>query len=230
MEKQKNKKLKMAIVILAILLAVSAVSLAGTLIIRYFSYHEPASVEVPGNIITPESEIGTDTGKADTTDSFQTPSTDNPSDETTSAASSEEKNNSNTPDRTDTPNTSENVSNAETSAPGSENSTKASAISLHSKQPEENTPFQVTNMFPGDNETKYYRIKVNYKGDIIVRHHADIRPGYEKLAEVLKVRIRLLSEDKLLYDGLMRDMPESLNHPLYTTEKTQSELYYEITA
>ncbi len=108
--------------------------------------------------------------------------------------------------------------------------TKASAISLHTKQPEENKSFQVTNMFPGDRETQYYRIKVSYKGDIIVRYHADICSGYEKLAEALRVKVCLLGSDELLYDGLMRDMPKSLNHALYTNEKKQSELYYEITA
>lgn len=109
-------------------------------------------------------------------------------------------------------------------------SSKASAIALHNRKPEDNTPFQVTNMFPGDRETKYYCVKVSYKGDIIVRYHADIRPEYEKLAEVLKVKIRLPETDETLYDGLKRDMPQSLNHALYTNEKTQSELYYEITA
>lgn len=35
-------------------------------------------------------------------------------------------------------------------------------LSLHSKHPEENVPFQLTNMFPGDSKTQYYRISVSY--------------------------------------------------------------------
>ena len=34
----------------------------------------------------------------------------------------------------------------------------------------------------------------------------------------------------MLYDGLMRDMPESLTHKLASKESTTDELYYEITA
>lgn len=107
---------------------------------------------------------------------------------------------------------------------------KTDAITLHNRQPEDNTPFQATNLFPGDRVTKYYCVKVFYKDDIVVRYHADIRPRYEKLSEVLKVKIRLVDEDKTLYDGLMRDMPESLEYALSTDRRTQSELHYGITA
>lgn len=97
------------------------------------------------------------------------------------------------------------------------------------QKPEKNRPFKVNNMLPGDSETKNYQVSVSYEGDIIVRYHADIRAGYEKLAEVLMVRVRLLDTDECMYDGLMRDMPESLNHRLETNKITQSELDYEIT-
>lgn len=213
---QKNKKLTTVIVILAVLLCLSATAFVGTLLYNRFVRTEPTTVDVPGNIITPEG----DSGSAAETD----------------PVSSEYKGGTNdaTASKTDITVTSHSDSSVtdepETTEKSSVSSSKASAVSLHSKNPEENKPFEVTNMFPGDIETEYYRIKVSYKGDIIVRYHADIRPGYEKLAEVLKVRIRLLGSDGFLYDGLMRDMPKSLNHALYTDEKTQSELYYEITA
>lgn len=108
--------------------------------------------------------------------------------------------------------------------------TRTEAITLHNRQPEDNTPFQAANLFPGDRMTKYYCVKVCYKDDIIVRYHADIRPGYEKLSEVLKVKIRLIDEDRTLYDGLMRDMPAALECALSTDTSTQSELHYGITA
>ena len=64
-----------------------------------------------------------------------------------------------------------------------------------------------------------------------MRYHADIRQGGEKLAEVLKCRIKLLSTGEVLYDGIIRDMPKSLNHTLpYIQTSDDSELYYEITA
>lgn len=209
-----GKKIKIIIVILAVLLAVSAVGLAATLLYNHFAQTEPVSVEVPDNIITPDNEK-----ESAANQNFAEPSNGETNAESDTSASSDQSNASGS-----------NSSVSQPSGSSSESGTKASALSLYNKQPEDNEPFAVENMFPGDVETKYYRIKVSYKGDIVVRFHADVRPGYEKLAEVLKVRIKLLGEDELLYDGLMRDMPESLNHALYTTEKTQSELYYEITA
>lgn len=221
METPKNKKLKITIIILAILLAVSVTALGATLLYNYFVHTEPATVEVPGNIITPEGENSTYTSQNEPSADPSGDTSQTPSDETADPQLAE----TSTPDSvSNTP------SPSKTTEASSVSSTKASAISLHNKQSGENTPFQVTNMFPGDSETKYFRIKVYYKGDIIVRYHADIRPGHEKLAEVLKVRVKLPETDETLYDGLMRDMPQSLNHALYTSVKTQSELYYEITA
>ena len=107
---------------------------------------------------------------------------------------------------------------------------KAATVELYNKQPEENTPFQVGNMFPGDANTKYFRVRVSYHDTITVHYKATVRPGYEKLAEVLKVRVNLLSTGETMYDGLMRDMPESLTHKLASKKSTTDELYYEITA
>ena len=63
-----------------------------------------------------------------------------------------------------------------------------------------------------------------------MRFHAEVRSGYEKLAEVLKCRVVLPESGDILYDGLMRDMPESLNVDLQTDSEVTNEVYYEITA
>ena len=107
---------------------------------------------------------------------------------------------------------------------------KAATVELYNKQPQENTAFAVGNMFPGDSETKYFRVRVSYHDKITVHYKATVRHGYEKLAEVLKVRVKLLSTGETMYDGLMRDMPESLTHKLASKKSTTDELYYEITA
>lgn len=133
------------------------------------------------------------------------------------------------PDKEEKP-VSETMKSETTEGTSHSKTTKTDAITLHNKQPEDNTPFQATNLFPGDKVTKYYCVKVFYKDDIILRYHADIRSGYEKLSEVLKVKIRLIDEDKTLYDGFMRDMPASLEYALSTDASTQSELHYGVTA
>lgn len=107
---------------------------------------------------------------------------------------------------------------------------QATTIALYSAQPEENTPFRAGNLFPGDSETKYFRVQVSYHSPVTVQYTAVVRPGYEKLAEVLKVQVRLLTTGETMYDGLMRDMPESLSHRLVSQKATTDELYYAVTA
>ncbi len=106
---------------------------------------------------------------------------------------------------------------------------QADADSLRLKAPEEsgNVPFSVNNMFPGDAETKEFTVKVDHKEPITLYYHADIRPGSEKLAEVMMVKIELPEKGLSLYDGLMRDMPSALEHSLSADEK---EIVYRITA
>ena len=179
---EQKKKLKIIIIVLAILLGLSLLALGGTILYNKMANTTPATVTVPDNMITPDE----DTSKPDSS------ATEKPS------------------------------SSAETK--------KAATIELYNKQPEENTAFAVGNMFPGDSETKYFRVRVSYHDKITVHYKATVRPGYEKLAEVLKVRVKLLSTGEMLYDGLMRDMPESLTHQLASQKSTTDELYYDITA
>ena len=188
---EQKKKIKVGIIVLAVLLGLSLLALGGTLIYNKIANTAPATVTVPDNRITPDE----DTTKPDSSD------TEKPSGSAV------------TPTQSTTAVTQ-----------------KAATIELYNKQPEENTPFQVGNMFPGDVETKYFRVRVSYHDTITVHYKATVRPGYEKLAEVLKVRVRLLTTGETMYDGLMRDMPESLTHKLASRKSTTDELYYEITA
>lgn len=209
MEQQnKRKTIKRVIILLAVLLALSVIALAGTFL--YNQWNRPsATVSVPDNLIASRTAaIATTTTSADT-----------PHD--TAAAFSRDA-------TADTTTTAPAVPAAATAA--HPNTQQAVSLALYHKQPEENTPFAVGNMFPGDAETKYYRVQVSYRDTVTVHYHADIRPGYDKLAEVLKVKITLLSDNQTLYDGLMRDMPKSLTHRLTTAGSATDELYYEVTA
>lgn len=203
---EQKKKIKIVIIILAILLGLSILALGGTLVYNKLANNTPTTVTVPDNLITPDE----DTTKPDSSE-----------------------NNSQAPDSSDTQ-TPRSSANASSSAVPTQSTTaeakKAATIELYNKQPEENTPFAVGNMFPGDVETKYFRVRVSYHDKITVHYKATVRPGYEKLAEVLKVRVNLLSTGETMYDGLMRDMPESLTHKLASKKSTTDELYYEITA
>lgn len=100
-------------------------------------------------------------------------------------------------------------------------------IELYNKQAEDNVAFEVVNMFPADKITKDYRVLVFYHDKVTVYYQADIRKGYEKLAEVLKVAI-ILNGD-LVYDGLMKDMDKAIEYSLSSDDNTTSELHYQIT-
>lgn len=101
-----------------------------------------------------------------------------------------------------------------------------STISLKGADTGTLTPFTVENMFPGDSVTKDFTVEVSHKEAITLYYHADIRPGYEILAEVLKIRIDLPDKGTTLYDGLMRDMPNAVQQNMASSEKS---LTYRIT-
>ncbi len=185
---ERNKKLKIVIIILSILLAISLLTLAGIQFRRSVKASGPV-VMVPDNIITPDAKQIEQNSKDIVF-----------------------------------------VATANADSASSDSGKKAEVISLYQKHAEDNQPFQVGNMFPGDAETKYYCVRISHSGEVVVHYRADIRPGYEKLAEVLKCRIVLLSTGETLYDGLMRDMPESLDHSVKADTDAGSELYYQITA
>lgn len=204
---EQKKKIKIVIIVLACLLGLSLLALGGTLVYNKLANNPPATVTVPDNLITPDE----DTTKPDSSES-----------------------NSQAPDSSETQTPSSSADPSSSAVQPTQSTTaevkKAATIELYNKQPEENTAFQVGNMFPGDAEIKYFCVRVSYHDKITVHYKATVRPGYEKLAEVLKVRVKLLSTGEMLYDGLMRDMPESLTHKLASKKSTTDELYYEITA
>ena len=187
MSGMEQKRMKILITILAVLLFISLAALAGVWIRKGLQSSAHTTVTVPDNIVTPESENPT----ASTVPSDTHTGTDH-----TSAGEKQE----------------------------------AKALWLHTRHPGDNTPFTATNMFPGDRETRYYCVRVSHKANVLLRFRAEIRPGYEGLADVLQCRIVLPATGEVLYEGLMRDMPVSLNHPLHTQKNTISEVYYAVTA
>ncbi len=222
MKKAKNRKrIQTVILVLSVLLAVDVAALAGTLIWRAVAPGKSATVTVPDNIISP----------GDQDPAILSPETQAAPSEGNAANETEES--STSPQDTGRPQATHETNPPDSAAAErspSESQREAAVISLYRKHAEDNQPFQVANMFPGDTEIKDYCVQLSHSGDVTVHYRADVRPGYEKLAEVLHCRVALLSTGQTLYDGLMRDMPQSLTHSVKATERTETELYYEITA
>lgn len=100
-------------------------------------------------------------------------------------------------------------------------------IRLYQNQPEDNQPFQVGNMFPGDTANGSYRLLVSYRGEVTVHFNAKIQPGGEKLSKVLRVRVTMGSATEPIYDGLLRDLSD-LTYPLSSSGRTTDELLYQV--
>ncbi|MBS5736983.1 MAG: hypothetical protein KHW62_03060 [Clostridiales bacterium] len=219
-----KKKIKIAIAVLSILLAISVVAVAVRFVYDYVTATNPIAELVPDNIIENDADLSDTDLESDNDlegdDSDSEEESDNSGENVTGESVEGEA-----------PGASEAGDPSEVIPTDGENAEKeAEVLYLYDRNPGDNTPFNVTNMFPGDIETKYFLVRVVHKGDIILRFHAEVRPGYEKLAEVLKCRVVLPESGDILYDGLMRDMPESLNVDLQTDSEITSEAYYEITA
>ena len=219
-----KKKIKIAIAVLSILLAISVVAVAVRFVYDYVTATNPIAELVPDNIIENDADLSDTDLESDNDlegdDSDSEEESDNSGENVTGESVEGEA-----------PGASEAGDPSEAIPTDGENAEEeAEVLYLYDRNPGDNTPFNVTNMFPGDIETKYFLVRVVHKGDIILRFHAEARPGYEKLAEVLKCRVVLPESGDILYDGLMRDMPESLNVDLQTDSEITSEAYYEITA
>lgn len=180
MEKQRRSGLRVVIIVLAVLLGVSLVALAGTII--YGHYARSLRTDTVPNSVTAEIITENPVKLAGASDEW---------DVVSSVRSGSTK------------------------------------LALYKNHAAAETPFHVSNMFPGDQETKEYNIEVSYRGTLTVHYHADIRPGYEKLAEVLKCKIIVNGAE--LYDGLMRDMPTSADYQISSRGRTTEELIYDIT-
>ena len=228
-----KKKIKIAIAVLSILLAISVVAVAVRFVYDYVTATKPIAELVPDNIIeNNESLSGTD---LESNNDSESDSLDNNSESDSLESEAEDADNGEDEIgesvEGEAPGASEAGDPSEVIPTDGENAEKeAEVLYLYDRNPGDNTPFNVTNMFPEDIETKFFLVRVVHKGDIILRFHAEVRPGYEKLAEVLKCRVVLPESGDILYDGLMRDMPESLNVDLQTDSEITSEAYYEITA
>ena len=106
-------------------------------------------------------------------------------------------------------------------------------LKLYKGQNYDETAFAVSNMFPGDALYKEYLVQVSHRGAITVNFTANVRPSSDpegsRLEEVLMCKVE--ANGQRLYEGLMRNMPETLE---YTTDNTAraatTEIPYKITA
>jgi len=238
---EKKRKITIIIVILAILLSLSLGLLAGVIAKKRRVNPAPTAATVTENHITPSSretkpEVDSSETEAEGTEMSAAPDTTaaGRSEATAAVTTAETAASSENSSSSESSSSSENSSSSEGSSL-SESSTASEdsdpGLSLYKRHAEENESFSVGNMFPGDRETRAFRVKVSYHDEVTVHFLTEVREGYEKLAEVMMVEVKLPESGEVLYDGLMRDMPDEVTVKLSTSESSKvTELYYEITA
>lgn len=224
--KQSNNKIKITIIILSVVLAISLISL-GALVIYSLNRQQQSTVTVPENIISFNDKQSSESGNGTVNNDGDKEEVDDGDTESDNSADEQTED-----DSAVTPEASADVPTAvpTTSYADGDSGEEVTAIALrlYEGQNTDNAEFYVSNMFPGDTDTQYYGVQISYKDAVTLKYHADIRPGYELLSEVLKCRITLMNDGSVLYDGLMKDMPESVDYNLTSAEGKTEEIYYQI--
>lgn len=196
----KSKRLKIAIIILAVLLVLSAGGLAARFVYLQFFAPAQTTVTVPDNLIGEESSVPTE----------------NPT----------ESSGSETDSRTENEST---AGNSSTSSNGPADKPTATKLELYQGQPEDNQRFEVKNMLPGDTETKYFCVKVYHDKDIELFFKADVTEQTKNLGDVLHIRVTHLETGKVLCDAPFaevngKEFPELLK----SNNEKATTAYYQI--
>ena len=122
------------------------------------------------------------------------------------------------------PDVSESNSSDVVSSSSSEEAKTAPIITLSSSVHGYNSPFNVSNMFPGDLYTQYYCIKASFEDIITLNFDTDITGG-KMLADALHISVKVYGNATPLYNGPMSDMPV-LEYKLSSAQPTVREVLY----
>ncbi len=82
----------------------------------------------------------------------------------------------------------------------------AATVSLYQGQPEDNLPFQVTNMLPGDTYTQRFAVEVSHSNPVELYFNAIVTQQTKNLGQVLTIRVTHLESGEVIYDGAFNDM------------------------
>ena len=103
---------------------------------------------------------------------------------------------------------------------------KAPEITLCKNHAGVNIPFSAEGMLPGDSVRKEYCVEVFHDGAVEVSFDIRVLSG-AKLGEVLQCSVKRMPEGSVVYEGLLRDMPEKIE--AVPAGEKNSRLAYEIT-
>ena len=205
---RKSKRLKTAIIILSILLLLSIGGLAAWY--AYLAYFTPVQVTV----VLPDNLIGENS-------SLLEESVDSEEGRLQTSAPANKNN------------TSVSSSPAKSAGVGTDNTesgrTAAKMLELYQGKPSDNQKFNVRNMFPGDQETRYFCIKTYHNADITLFFRADVTEETKNLSDVLQIKVTQMESNEVLCDAPFSQIDgQEFSQLLSANPENETVSYYQI--
>ncbi len=101
-------------------------------------------------------------------------------------------------------------------------STQATVVELYLGQNADNDAFRAQNMFPGDQVTKFYCLKVYHKADIAVYFNVTDIIETRSLGDILHIKVTRFNEDgsgeQVVCDGSFSNIKNNTYHTVFTTD------------
>ena len=201
MEQQEQPQKSKRLKIVIIILAVLLVISAGGLAARYLylAYFVPAQ----STAAVPDNLIGAPASSAPT-DESRTPAADESQPEPTGTSSSPAQ-----PAETDKP--------------------TAAKLVLYEGQPSDNQRFEVSNMLPGDIETKYFCVKAYHDKDVDLFFKTEITEQTKNLGDVLHIKVTHLDSGNVLCDAPFSEIGgKEFSELLKVTGEKITTAYYQV--
>lgn len=202
------KWLKIVIIVLAVLLVLSAGGLAARYLYLHFAAPAQTTAEVPDNLIGEEPESSSEEipGASDRTESSHpTESGESGTGDDTGGVGSDEN------------------SSPEVDKPS------ATVLELYAGRPDANQRFEVSNMLPGDSETKYFCVKAYHDADIDLFFRADVSEQTKSLGDVLHIKVTHLDTGRVLCDAPFSEIDgQEVSELLTANAEGETTAYYQI--
>ena len=202
------KWLKIVIIVLAVLLVLSAGGLAARYLYLHFAAPAQTTAEVPDNLIGEEPESSSEEipGASDRTESSHPT----------------ESGESGTGDDTG------GVGGNENSSLAADKPT-APVLELYAGRPDANQRFEVSNMLPGDTETRYFCVRAYHEEDITLFFRAEVTEQTKNLGDVLHIKVTHLDTGKVLCDASFADIDgKEFSELLAANADGETTAYYQI--
>lgn len=207
---KKTPRLKIVIIILAVLLVLSA----GGLVVRYvyLNFFSPAqtTATVPDNQIGEVESIPQESSE----ESNDTPDS---SAEGSSAVPEQEEGG---------------ISEESGAAPesgGDASRPQAVKLELYQGNPDDNQKFEVRNMLPGDSVTQYFCVQAHHDEDITLFFRADVTEETKALGSVLHIKVVHMDTGKVLCDAPFSEIDgQEFSELLKQNAQNETTAHYQI--